>query len=357
MKFIFWQNIVSPHLSFFLRNLSEIYPVILVVDRLMDEDRIKQGWEVPYLGNVKIMIIGDLNDVNHLINNQNEYHHFFSGFNISPIIHKAFNLIIKNKKVNIISESGIELGFKRLPRLLKYSYLAFRYNKCIDNIFAMGDLGVNWYKKTGFNPNIIHKFQYTIELPEDSGLQFEDFVSNDNFYRFTFIGQLITRKGVDNLINAFFKVKNNNWNLNIIGDGVMRKEIYNRVKDLNLSDKITFHGIKNNTEVMSFLTHDSDYLILPSRFDGWGAVVNEALSRGVKVITNEKCGASCMIMDEFFGKKYKEGDEQSLILTLDSILAVKRKNILDDRIKLAALYKEENQEKVLRKFITIFNKK
>jgi glycosyltransferase involved in cell wall biosynthesis len=340
-----------------MRNLAEIHPVILVVDRLMEDYRIKQGWEVPELGKVKIIIIKDLNDVSHLIHTEKNNHHFFQGLNISPLIHGAFKLIIKNKKVNIISESAIELGFKRLPRLLKYNYFAFRYDKNIENIFAMGDLGVKWYIKTGFNPNKIHNFQYTIELPEESGFQFQEFISKDNFYRFTFIGQIIARKGLDNLIEAFSKVKYNNWHLNIIGDGVMKNEISNRVNALNLNDKITFNGMKNNKEVMSFLTNNSDYLILPSRFDGWGAVVNEALSRGVKVITNEKCGASIMIKDDFFGKKYKEGDQQSLILALESIMKVERKNTVEDRIKLSILYKEENQEKVLRNFISKFHKK
>jgi glycosyltransferase involved in cell wall biosynthesis len=357
MKFIFWQNIVSPHMSYFLRNLSEEYEVVLVVDCIMSEDRLKQGWEVPNLGKLKIIIINDLSDVLELINVKNENQHFFSGFNISPLINKAFKLIIKKRKVNLICESGIELGIKKYPRLLKYSYLSYRYNEYIENFFAMGDLGVNWYKKTGFNPNKIHKFQYTIELPNASELQFKEMLINDNNYRFTFVGQLIVRKGIDNLINALSNVKNQNWHLNIIGDGIMKNELLDKVEHLNLSDKITFIGSINNQDVMTFLTASSDYLILPSRFDGWGAVVNEALSRGVKVVTNQKCGASCMIRNDFFGKIYKEGDEQSLVVTLEGILDENRNNTIEDRIKLSTLYKKENQEFVVQSFIDKFFKK
>lgn len=357
MKFVFWQNIVSPHMSYFLRNLSKNYQVILAVDKIMNDDRSSQGWEVPNLGKVEIIVIKDLNDVLNLVNDQNENKHLFSGFNISPLIDKAFRLIIKNRKVNFICESGIELGLKKYPRLLKYGYLSFRYNKSIENFFAMGDLGVNWYIKAGFDPKKIHKFQYTIELPKDSELQFKEQTNNDNYYRFTFIGQLIVRKGIDNLINALSKVKYQNWHLNIIGDGVLKNELIKRVKILGLNEKITFNGTKNNQEVMTFLTNYSDYLILPSRFDGWGAVVNEALSRGVKVITNEKCGASSMIRNDFFGKIYKEGDEQSLVVTLERIMYDDRKNNVDDRIKLSALYKKENQEFVLQSFIDKFYKK
>jgi glycosyltransferase involved in cell wall biosynthesis len=36
----------------------------------------------------------------------------------------------------------------------------------------------------------------------------------------------------------------------------------------------------------------SDFTILPSRFDGWGAVVNESLSVGTPVVVSRYCGAS-----------------------------------------------------------------
>jgi len=355
MKFIFWQNIVSPHMSFFLRNLSEKFEVILVVDRIMSDDRLKQGWEVPNLGNnVNIIVIKDLTDVLDLINIKNENQHFFSGFNLSPLINKAFRLIIKKKKVNFICESGIELGLLKYPRLFKYRYLAFRYNKCINNIFAMGNLGVNWYKKTGFDPKKIHNFQYTIELPEEMDFWTRESNKNDDRFRFTFIGQLIARKGIDNLIRGLSKVNNRNWHLSIIGDGEMKSEMFDMISILKLNDNITFLGAKSNQDAMVFLRQNTDYLILSSRFDGWGAVVNEAFARGVKVITNEKCGASSMIKDDFWGVKYKEGNEQSLVNLLDGILKENKKLTIEERIKLSQLYKIENQEKVLTNFIDKF---
>lgn len=354
MKFIFWQNIVSPHQSFFLRNLSENHNVILVAETIMDEDRLKQGWEIPNLGKTQIILINDTDSVNELLHRSKEYHHIFSGINSYPLINTVFKKIIKNQKVNIISESCIELGFKKWIRFWKYRYLAFRYNSNINNIFAMGDVGVNWYKKTGFIPNKIHKFQYTIELPEDSHLHFQVSDKNENFYRFTFIGQLIARKGIDNLITALSKVKSKNWHLNIIGDGIMKSQIFDMISASELNDKVTFYGNKDNQDAMSFLRDNTDYLILPSRFDGWGAVVNEALARGVKVITNEKCGASSMIKDDFWGVKYKEGYEQSLVNVLEAILKEKKKFTFEERIKLSQFYKIENQDKVVLNFINKF---
>jgi glycosyltransferase involved in cell wall biosynthesis len=127
------------------------------------------------------------------------------------------------------------------------------------------------------------------------------------------------------------------------------------INTFKLDEKITLCGIKENQEAMSILKDSTDYLILPSRFDGWGAVVNEALARGVKVITNEKCGASSMIKDDFWGIKYKEGNKQSLINVLERILTDNKKVSISKRLYLAQSYKIENQDKVVLNFIDKFN--
>lgn len=354
MNFIFWQNIISPHQSFIIRSLSNCHNVCLIVEKEIEEDRLRQGWVIPYLGKVKVVLISDTDAINALLSNGIDYHHIFIGINSYPSLYKYFKKIIVNKKVNIISESCIEMGYKKWVRLLKYRILAFRYNNDIENIFAMGDLGVNWYKKTGFNPNKIHNFQYTIESPRDLNLRINEFNNNDHFCRFTFIGQLIYRKGIDNLIKALSKVSNFNWHLDIIGDGDMKWQIVEMIVKLNLNNKITLHGVKNNDDAMTFLTVNTDCLILPSRYDGWGTVVNEALIRGVKVITNEKCGASCMIKNKFWGVVYKEGDNRGLINAIEIIMKEKSSFAIKEKSELSKLYFRENQEKILKNFVRKF---
>lgn len=53
-------------------------------------------------------------------------------------------------------------------------------------------------------------------------------------------------------------------------------------------------------------------MILPSVYDGWGAVVNEALSRGVFVICSDKCGAKELLHDKRIGLVFKAGDSNDL---------------------------------------------
>lgn len=43
------------------------------------------------------------------------------------------------------------------------------------------------------------------------------------------------------------------------------------------------------------IMENHDILILPSLHDGWGAVVNEAITMGLYIITSDKCGAKALI--------------------------------------------------------------
>src|SRR5665811_1856154 len=64
-----------------------------------------------------------------------------------------------------------------------------------------------------------------------------------------------------------------------IGDGPLRNELENTVKEYGLSQIIYFKGNISNDLVLKNIMN-ADVMVLPSKYDGWGAVVNEALSVG-----------------------------------------------------------------------------
>jgi glycosyltransferase involved in cell wall biosynthesis len=59
-----------------------------------------------------------------------------------------------------------------------------------------------------------------------------------------------------------------------------------------------------SNEEIKGLMNKCDILILPSLFDGWGAVVNEALQAGMQVIASEHCGASILLDGEQRGEVF-----------------------------------------------------
>lgn len=112
-----------------------------------------------------------------------------------------------------------------------------------------------------------------------------------NSCRFLFAGQMIARKGVDLLLQAFQL---------IILDGIdARLTLVGREGDLpqwiaglnpETRTRIDYLGFKQPADLPAIFAA-ADVFILPSRHDGWGVVVNQALGAGLPVITSTAAGA------------------------------------------------------------------
>jgi len=111
-------------------------------------------------------------------------------------------------------------------------------------------------------------------------------------FRIIYIGQLTERKGVDILIDAV-KGINSPYELIIAGDGCKKEELERQTRN---EDRISIIGYINETE-KAMLYETADLLVLPTRRDPWGLVVNEALHFETPVITTEAAGAK-MILGE-----------------------------------------------------------
>jgi glycosyltransferase involved in cell wall biosynthesis len=64
------------------------------------------------------------------------------------------------------------------------------------------------------------------------------------------------------------------------------------------------------------LFENTDLLLLPSRYDGWGAVVNEALMCGVPVVCSDNCGAAELLREPWRGATFKAGSAEDLRMVL-----------------------------------------
>jgi len=96
---------------------------------------------------------------------------------------------------------------------------------------------------------------------------------------------------VDLLIEACASLPPAGWRLDIYGDGPERAALEQLTAARRLADRIVFHGMVSNDVVRRALVA-ADCAVLPSRFDGWGMLVNEALAAGTPVICTDRCGAA-----------------------------------------------------------------
>jgi len=102
---------------------------------------------------------------------------------------------------------------------------------------------------------------------------------------FLYVGQLIHRKGVDVLLDAFsrYRASGGTWRLRIIGSGPLEK--------FCTGNGIIYEGF-GQANLVAQRMKESRCLILPSRDDHWGTVVCEAMASGTPVIASRWVGAS-----------------------------------------------------------------
>ncbi|QNO14539.1 glycosyltransferase family 4 protein [Alkalicella caledoniensis] len=127
-------------------------------------------------------------------------------------------------------------------------------------------------------------------------------------------GRLTEAKGFDILIKAFNKIKDAfPVELHIIGDG----PAFKKLKD-SAQDKIYFLGFQDNPlETMCRF----DYFVQPSRTEGCGTAVIEAMSINLPVIISDAGGLPELIEDNVHGLVFKKGDVDDLTRCLTMLLS------------------------------------
>ncbi|MDR1847445.1 MAG: glycosyltransferase family 4 protein [Bacteroidales bacterium] len=285
MPFIFYQNILSIHQSAFIRNLAEKHEVTLVVPKEIDETRIAHGWLVPDFGKTKIIVNPSDAELHQLLSVKDAVH-VFSGIHSYALPSKVFSFAVKKHlKIGVYSEPFNLRGWKGKLRFLKYWLLGLKYDRHINFILPTGNGGRLCYEKTGFTKSKIFDWAYFTENPKLSGTK-----KSSDIPQLLFIGSIDERKNILPLVETCLAM-DKPFVLTIIGTGHLEQELKEKIKN---SDKIRYIGAVPNTQIPQYL-ENADALILPSIFDGWGAVVNEALMCGTPVVASDNCGASVLL--------------------------------------------------------------
>ena len=271
--------------------------VTLVAEKGITQHRLRMGWSNPDFGNAKLEVVPNDETIEQLIFRE-PYRtvHIFSGMRAYPMVWSAFKRCLSGQaKIGIFSESANWLGIKGKLRLFRSLADAIRFRRRIDFILAVGHLGVRWFNMSGYPQEKIYPFGYFVEKPLSLEAEIQDFrcIGREGVH-LCFIGEFIRRKGLNVALKALGTLKNLDWSFLVIGDGSEKTKLETLSIALGLTGRVSFLGTLRNEEAMCTLA-GCDLLILPSRWDGWGAVVNEALMRGVRVICTNYCGAADLV--------------------------------------------------------------
>lgn len=105
--------------------------------------------------------------------------------------------------------------------------------------------------------------------------------------------------------------------LTMIGQGPMRDEVCQYIKQHDLAKVISLHDFMSPSKVREYMQKSHIYLMTSDRQEGWGAVVNEAMDSGMVVIGSNMAGSvPYLIEDGMSGFIYKSGHIDELTQTL-----------------------------------------
>ncbi len=224
-------------------------------------------------------------------------------------IHNSFEALLREGSPYL----GTELKYHYGKQLLK-----------LDEVVVLYHQDAELYQEAfGFKPSTIYNPLTLKPGPRSDGQQ----------KKFLAIGRFSPmHKGFDLLIQAFalFAQKNQDWQLDIVGDGPEKDQLAQMISENNLEKRVQLHPFTN--EIQTYYSTASIY-VLSSRWEGMPLVLVEAMSHGLPIIASDI--PTCQEVLGKFGLFFKNGDIQELAQWLEDATHLDWQKKSDEAIKIA----------------------
>jgi len=210
----------------------------------------------------------------------------------------------------------------------------------VRRIFSLGDAilvsssgGVEYLKSLGFSsekiflvPTAVDNDWWTEQAAKaDRAATRADWKIPADAAVALFCAKLQQWKGPNDLLEAFARANVTNSFLAFAGDGPERSNLERRAVVLGLSDRVRFLGFVNQSQLPSAYCA-ADLFVLPSLFEPFGLVVNEAMLCGLPIAVSDRVGAKFdLVRPDENGFVFPAGDVEALAAILRRILPDREK--------------------------------
>ena len=341
MRFVFFQNCISPHQMPYIEALSqrkEVDGVRVIAPRLTYGDRAAMGWseeETKDTPKLRVAISPSDADVKRWLREDTAADHdkgektvcLFSGINAFPEVFHWLKMTFKSDvKRGDITEAPYLFDHPMWMHKLRFFFKDLRYVRKFSWVFAIGEGCKTYYEGWSSRWKVI-PFMYctqgiTPALQAEVDKNMPGNERDARICRIAFVGSVDERKNVVCILEALKQMGIDNaaalsrCKVTIVGDGPLKEKLQWKIHDDGITGAIFFAGTKSMEETQQILAAQ-DILILPSLHDGWGAVVNEALTLGVWPVISNTCGARQIIEEGKNGNVFPVNDASALCALLE----------------------------------------
>ncbi len=234
------------------------------------------------------------------------------GGNVAKYILKKFNIPY------VIISHGHDIPWVKPVSLYFFHFLNYFKIKSIckrslANFIQTAEMKVNidrFCKESNKNIVILNGF--------DKNMFYPNYEKREKELKILFVGRLVKQKDPLTLLKAIkiFSDKHEDFTLNILGDGPLRKKMKKFIADNNLKNNVKILGkIPYNKMIEEY--QSAHVLIAPSISEGMSISIIEALACGLYVATTKASGNNELINSNNNGKLVNFGDYEQIAKTLE----------------------------------------
>ncbi len=270
----------------------------------------------------------------------------------------AYTKLFKKK---LVLWSGSTLLSRRIKNPI-VDVLKKAFIKNADAYLAYGSLSKEYLQYFGAEEEKIVVSCNTVDILSFSQRSFEIGMRKDEIkmqkrfpkHVILFSGQLIERKGLGVLLEAFSKIYNKDMGLVIVGDGPERSKNEDFVNRNNIKN-VYFEGSQKAEKLYEYYAI-ADVFVLPSLIEVWGLVLNEAMACGLPVLCSSMVGAAKdLVKDGINGYVFNPHDSDELADKLNLLFREKglRKTMGEKSRQLISDFTPQKYAKDLNRAVEI----
>jgi glycosyltransferase involved in cell wall biosynthesis len=313
---VFWMNIPSIHMAPLAKSLADDFGkrVLVVVFKELTQHEAQRGWSTFDYGRAELLVLTSSEERLALLEaTRSAPMHFFGGLGAYPELSEVMQKLTAgvHGKIGVFSESIDPRGVSGFLRKMRFRFLRKQLLKSVDTLFVTGTLARLQFQRLGCPDSKMALFGYFAEealLRPDAKTPL----------KVIYVGSFISLKNTL-LIARSLNFLSGKIELTVVGTGpVLPKFLQHIASFPAMLARFNYIPTVPNNKIQALIA-ENDVLVLPSKYDGWGVTVNEALLVGTKVLVTKAAGSEVLVHGPLQGNIIDASDPKKLALMLDQM--------------------------------------